>query len=461
MIDQQEYEQRYYGKFYGKRRAIVVDNQDPERRGRIRVENSELYGVSKSPWAMPCFPFYGGRDCGFFAVPPIGTCVWIECEEGLPSFPIYSGGYFDIVRDGHFSDGSEIERSPDFQGEPSTVPAHGRGDYDGSDFGGLKGRYGVPSTSFEGDYGEVTILQTKTGHKLEFDDTEGAERIQIHHAGGAHIEIMPDGSVNIATEGKILTRSAYREEVVLNNRREVVGGHDEVVEGDNSVTITGNSSSTVTGGSTVNLGQLTTDINGPLTMTSSVLKASVDNLFELSTGGDISMNSFGDMDLISAGTALFSASNAVSVPSGLFIDDSLVLQGLNGNLTLFSSDHGGLQKYGVNLRGGLPAASGGHVYLGNLTSTASLLGVTSIPLLKEPVVMGTQLQLFLESILTALDAFFALTNTGGSTPGFGGPNPILATASVTAQTALTAARTTFMNTANPLILSECVYLSKV
>ena len=134
---------------------------------------------------------------------------------------------------------------------------------------------------------------------------------------------------------------------------------------------------------------------------------------------------------------------------------------IRDSLTLFSSDHGGLQKYGVNLRGGLPAASGGHVYLGNLTSTASLLGVTSIPLLKEPVVMGTQLQLFLESILTALDAFFALTNTGGSTPGFGGPNPILATASVTAQTALTAARTTFMNTANPLILSECVYLSKV
>jgi len=461
MIDQQEYEQRYYGKFYGKRRAIVVDNQDPERRGRIRVENSELYGVSKSPWAMPCFPFYGGRDCGFFAVPPIGSCVWIECEEGLASYPIYTGGYFDLVNDGHFMDGSKIERSPEYQGEPSTVPAHGRGDYDGSDFGGLKGRYGVPSSSFEGDYGEVTILQTKTGHKLEFDDTDGAERIQIHHAGGAHIEIMPDGSVNIATEGKILTRSAYREEIVLNKRKEVVGGHEEVVEGDNSVTITGNSSSTVTGGSTVNLGELITDINGPLTMTSTLLKASTDNLFEVTAGGDISMSSFGDMDLLCGGTALLSASNAISVPSGLFIDDSLVLQGLNGNLTLFSSDHVGLQKYGVNLRGGLPAAGGGHVYLGNLTSTASLLGITSIPLLKEPVVMGTQLQLFLESILTALDAFFALTNTGGSTPGFGGPNPILATASVTAQTALTTARSTFMNTVNPLILSECVYLSKV
>jgi hypothetical protein len=71
------------------------------------------------------------------------------------------------------------------------------------------------------------------------------------------------------------------------------------------------------------------------------------------------------------------------------------------------------------------------------------------------------MRLFMESILTALDAFFALTSTGGVTPGYGGPNPVLGTASTTAQLALTTARQTFMNPASPLITSDCVFLSKV
>ena len=61
-IDPVEYERRYYGRVYGKRRARVCENQDPERRGRIKVENTELYGSTPSPWVMPCFPCYGGVD---------------------------------------------------------------------------------------------------------------------------------------------------------------------------------------------------------------------------------------------------------------------------------------------------------------------------------------------------------------------------------------------------------------
>ena len=461
MIDQQEYEQRYYGRFYGKRRAVVVENQDPERRGRIKVENTELYGVSKSPWCMPCYPFYGGRDCGFFSVPPIGSLVWIECEEGLPAYPIYAGGYFDMVKDGHFSDGSPIEQSSDFQKEPSTAPAHARGDYDGSDYGGLKGAYGVPATSFEGDYGEVTILRTKTGHMLEFDDTEGAERVQIHHSSGAHIEIMPDGSINLVTEGRILTRSGHREEVVINKSRETTGGSERLVEGDVTDTVSGKSTTSITGESSVSLGSLNADINGAIEVTSTVLRASMDNLFEVNAGGDISLSAFGDMDLVSAGKGLLRATNAVTVPTGICLQDSLTLQALNGNMSLFSADLAGLQKYGVSMRGGLPALTGGQVYLGNLTSLESLLGVGSVPLVKEPAILGTQMRLFMESILTALDAFFVLTSTGGITPGFGGPNPVLGTASTTAQVALTAARQTFMNPASPLITSDCVFLSKV
>jgi hypothetical protein len=461
-MDDTEYQSRYYGRIYGKRKARVSQNQDPEKRGRIKLENTELYGTGESPWAMPCFPFYGGRDCGFFAVPPIGSLVWVECEEGLAEFPIYTGGYYGLVSDGHLSDGSDVEESMEYQTEKSSVPAHGRGHFDGSDFGNLKGSYGVPASSYEADYGEVTILQTKSGHKLEFDDTSGGERVQIHHAKGAHIEILPDGTIVLATEGNLITRSSGKRETVLGTREELVSDHIETVEGDVSSEIMGNVTSIVKGDQTATIGSVTANIEDLISLDAGGLKATVQNLFDISSGGDLLLTSFGNLDLTSASKGFFSFSNALTtLPSPLFGEDSLIIQGLNGNVTISSSDFLEVSRYGISMRGGLPASSGGHVYLGSLTSTASLLGVTSIPFLKEPVVMGTQLQLFLESILTALDAFFALTNTGGSTPGFGGPNPILATASVTAQIALTTARSTFMNTVNPLILSECVYLSKV
>lgn len=460
MIDQAEYERRYYGRVYGKRRAVVVDNQDPERRGRVKVENSELYGASQSPWAMPCYPFYGGRDCGFFAVPPVGSLVWIECEEGLSDFPIYSGGYFDNTNDGHISDSSPIESSIEFQTEPSTVPAHGRGDYDGSDFGSLKGGYGVPSTSYEADYGEVTILQTKTGHKLEFDDTEGGERIQIHHSKGAHIEILPDGSVNIVTDGKILTRSSHREEVVVNTRKEVVGSHSEIVEGNHTKNVYGDSNSTVNGVTNLNLGSLNSNVEKSINLTGSVLKSSFNNLFEVNTGGDLNFSAFGDTEIVGASKGYISFSNAVTVPTGVYVENSLNIQGLNGNVTLSSADLAGIHRFGISSRGGLPALAGGQVFVGNLSSETISLGVGGIPLLKEPAVLGTQLQLFMETILTILDTFFGLTNTGGVTPGFGGPNPILAVASTTAQIALTTAKTVFLSSPQPLILSNCVYLSK-
>lgn len=466
MIDLVEYEQRYYNRYYGKRRARVIENQDPERRGRIKVQNTELYGVSHSPWVMPCYPFYGGRDCGFFAVPPIGSLVWIECEEGLAEYPIYSGGFFDLTTGGHFSDGSPIEESNEFQEETSAAPAHARGDLDGSDLGGLKGRYGVPTSTFEGDYGEVTILQTKTGHKLEFDDTEGGERIQIHHANGAHIEMLPDGSINIVTEGRVLTRGTHRQEFISDSKLEVIGGdRTQTVEGDKSSSVLGSESKTVTGSSTFSANNLSASLSGDVTAQVGTVKAETSNLFEVLSGGDISLNAFGDLDLITAGKGLLSCSNAVTVPTGLpFALDSLSIKGLNGIVSVTSADISDSISYGMIMRGGLTAPSGGEVFIGNTSLSETLLTLGGVPLTKEPAVMGTQLRLFMEAVLTALDAFFFATNTGGVTPGFGGPNPILGAASLAAQGALTAARTTFLSTPSPtqpLILSECVYLSKV
>lgn len=464
-MDNEEYQRRYFGRVYGKRKARVAENQDPERRGRIKVENTELYGAGVSPWAMPCMPFYGGRDCGFFAVPPVGSLVWIECEEGLPAYPIYSGGYFDLITDGHQTDGSLLEQSEIFQKQESSVPAHGRGHYDGSDYGGLKGRFGVPASSFEGEYGEVTILQTKTGHRLEFDDTLGGERVQIHHAKGAHIEIMPDGSINIVSESRILTRANYRDEVVVNGRVEEAGSHSETISGDYTSQVLGDKNLSIGGAVESSADSLQATITGLAQIDGGSLKATMANLIDLSCGSDFSLNAFGDIDIASASKGFMSFSNATTVPTGLpYEEDALNIQGINGNVSLSSVDPLGVARYGVHMRGGLPSSAGGQVFIGSLTEAATLLGVNSIPVTKEPAVMGTQLRLFMEAVLTALDAFFFATKEGGTTPGFGGPNPVLGTASLNALGTLAEARAYFLSTPSPtqpLILSECVYLSKV
>ncbi len=86
--------QRYYGKY----RGIVWSNLDPLQLGRIIVTVSDVLGLTPSSWAMPCVPV-AGVAAGFFAVPPIGSQVWVEFEQGNPDYPIWVGGFWGLVAD--------------------------------------------------------------------------------------------------------------------------------------------------------------------------------------------------------------------------------------------------------------------------------------------------------------------------------------------------------------------------
>ena len=47
----------------------------------------------QSVWAMPSVP-YAGDGVGFFAMPPVGTGVWVEFEAGDLDYPIWSGCFW-------------------------------------------------------------------------------------------------------------------------------------------------------------------------------------------------------------------------------------------------------------------------------------------------------------------------------------------------------------------------------
>ena len=82
------------GRFYGKYRGEVIDNDDIEGRGRILALVPGVPGMLLN-WALPCTP-YGGELVGFFSIPPIGANVWIEFEGGNPTHPIWSGCFWEI-----------------------------------------------------------------------------------------------------------------------------------------------------------------------------------------------------------------------------------------------------------------------------------------------------------------------------------------------------------------------------
>ena len=84
-------------RYYGKYRGSVIDNIDPLQIGRIMAGGA---GCARpelpSSWAMPCVPAAGSAS-RLLHVPPIGSQVWVEFEQGDPDYPIWTGGFWGLV----------------------------------------------------------------------------------------------------------------------------------------------------------------------------------------------------------------------------------------------------------------------------------------------------------------------------------------------------------------------------
>jgi len=145
-------------KCYGKYRGFVTDNSDSEKRGRVKLRVPSVLGTAETDWALPCFPFGGAADHGFFMVPEVGAQVWVEFEEGDPSLPIWTGTFW--------------QQSSDV---PSEVTAQNR-----------------PSTR---------LIKTVSGHLFQFDDQSGSEKFVLRHPAGTSAVIDENGIVTLTDAG--------------------------------------------------------------------------------------------------------------------------------------------------------------------------------------------------------------------------------------------------------------------
>ena len=80
-------------KYWGKYRGTVINNIDPEQRGRLMVMVPDVLGEIPCTWAEACPPLAGptGPPMGVYLVPKVRAGVWVEFEHGNPNHPIWVG----------------------------------------------------------------------------------------------------------------------------------------------------------------------------------------------------------------------------------------------------------------------------------------------------------------------------------------------------------------------------------
>jgi filamentous hemagglutinin family protein len=161
--------ERVEGRFYGKYRGFVVDNADPEKRGRLRVRVPSVLGDEVvSGWAMPCAPYGGGPDLGALFIPEVEAGVWVEFEMGLVEYPIWVGAFW--CQPG---------------GEPETPKPN---DPDGA-------AQGSPQ-----DAPTRKIFKSVKGHTIQFEDADGDELVLVVENTNANVIAMNKDGITV-TDG--------------------------------------------------------------------------------------------------------------------------------------------------------------------------------------------------------------------------------------------------------------------
>jgi len=388
----------YQGKFAG----VIVDTNDPEKRGRVKVAVPDLYtdptsGKTPGVWCEGAGSF--GVEAGGFSIPPVGAPVWVS-----PRFSEDNQIYQLIWEKGRH--GASFDEAS--QSKVSNVPAVARG-VDDVSCGPLKGigKYpvvsanqvagasedfdipenevpGLPPTPNAGIYPEGHSFKTPGGILLEADDTPGAQRVHIWMPSGVYIEIDDSGA---------------KVERVTQSTQEVVNNDTKFVGGDAKTSILGGEAKRVQGNSVE-------DTRGR-----KVMRA---NQMSLQARRKMHLDAQGSMEITSRGTGTYKHSNGRSVVSGG--TDSV--SGLEAE-RLFATSYKVVAGTDATIAAGgiVSVAAGGLI---NLTSPLGV-NVGLAPLVPGlPVAIAANVQ----AALVAMAASMAAAAQAGATAAVGEPSAV-------------------------------------
>lgn len=111
------------------------------------------------------------------------------------------------------------------------------------------------STQSSAKYPTNHVFETESGHYVEFDDTEGNERIQLYHKMGTFIEIDSSGNMIIKTVGNVTNIVAGNMDTYVKGNYSVsAGGNIDVYAGKNlTELVDGNRKTTIKGTETLEI----------------------------------------------------------------------------------------------------------------------------------------------------------------------------------------------------------------
>jgi prepilin-type processing-associated H-X9-DG protein len=201
--------ERLDSQYFGKFRGTVVDNKDPQKRGRLRVRVPSVLTDDPSTvdsdetvtdWALPCVPFGGASEQGFFVVPEPGAHVWVEFEEGHLDQPIWTGTFW-LAPGGTTEVPTEAQ---DMAGTQNDLEPKRR------------------------------VIKTASGHVLQFSDVPSKEAITLVHKNGSLLQFDEKGSVFLySKEGSFLYMNVDSGEVTLAHSN---GANISMADGQVSIT---------------------------------------------------------------------------------------------------------------------------------------------------------------------------------------------------------------------------------
>lgn len=180
----------------GFHRAIVRENADPEKLGRIKVEYPWFQGDSSerpSEWVEVCLP-YASQNAGFWFLPEKGDEVLVYLENGSLDHPIVLGALYS-------------QKHP-------TPKAGKAGDGNADDKNDLK------------------AIITRSGHTLCFDDSSGERGLVLKDKDGRRFEIQSEKDA--ITLGDAAGNEVRIADSVITVKNK---GGDQIVMGGGSITI--------------------------------------------------------------------------------------------------------------------------------------------------------------------------------------------------------------------------------
>lgn len=205
------------GQLPGMVEGVVTDNVDTEHLGRVKVQFMTLPDDTESHWCRLSMPM-AGQKRGWMTIPEIGDEVLVSFVHGDINNAIVVGSL-----------------------------------YNGVD---------LPPYANEDGENNLRVFQSRSGHRVTFDDTDGAERIELI-SNNEEIRVIFDAANKTLAiyAGKDIIIEA-KETISLTCKDFVLQATEKVsVKSDQTTDITSTQSCTVDGGQVLTLVATQTNIN--------------------------------------------------------------------------------------------------------------------------------------------------------------------------------------------------------